>query len=164
MYQFSVQRVARGANSTYGYFLCNGVLLCRTLEPKDRLLRAEMGADAINARKVRGFTAIPTGNYRLRLTWSPRFSGRAFYKSLSGRGFVPLVEGVAGFSRILLHCGNTYRDTGGCILLGDGSLNARGGDYTLFSSRATYRDVFEHYLFPALRGGRVAPLRVVSVY
>lgn len=164
MYVFKIRRVAKSANATFGFLLCNGVQLCRTLEPVDRGLSSSMSIATINARKVRGFTAIPTGNYSLRLTFSPRFSVRPFYNALAGGGLLPLVCDVPGFSRILMHCGNTYRDTAGCVLLGAGDLNALGGDYRLVSSRATYRDVFTHYLYPALRFGATAPLRVSSVY
>lgn len=161
MSEFLVRRVAKSKNATLGYLYVNGQRLCRTLEPLDRGLRSDMPSSEILRRKVRGFTAVPTGNYSLALTYSPRFSPRAFYKSIGGR--LPLVVGVPGFSRILLHCGNSFHDTQGCILLGAAPVVPDGSDYVLTSSRVTFRDVFLNYLLPALRIGS-APLRIVSAF
>lgn len=161
MSEFLIRRVAKSENATLGYLYVGGQRLCRTLEPLDRGLRSDMSAPEILRRKVRGFTAIPTGNYSLSLSYSPRFSPRAFYKSLGG--LLPLVVGVPGFSRVLMHCGNTFHDTQGCILLGVAPVIPSGSDYILTSSRVTFRDVFLNYLLPALRIGS-APLRIVSAF
>ena len=161
MSEFLIRRVAKSENATLGYLYVNGQRLCRTLEPLDRGLRSDMSAAEIRRRKVRGFTAIPTGNYSLALSYSPKFSSRAFYKSLGG--LLPLVVGVPCFSRILMHCGNTFRDTQGCILLGVAPVVPVGSDYILTSSRVTFRDVFLNYLLPSLRIGS-APLRIVSAF
>ena len=62
--------------------------------------------------------AIPTGFYRVRLTYSPRF-----------QEILPILDHVYGFAReshdgtkrtgIRIHTGNTIEHTRGCILLGD---------------------------------------------
>lgn len=161
MSEFLIRRVAKSENATLGYLYVNGQRLCRTLEPLDRGLRSDMSAAEIRRRKVRGFTAIPTGNFSLSLTYSPRFSPRAFYKSIGG--LLPLVVGVPGFSRILMHCGNSFHDTQGCILLGVAPVIPDGSDYILKSSRVTFREVFLNYLLPSLRIGS-APLRIVSAF
>ena len=161
MSEFLIRRVAKSENTTLGYLYVNGQRLCRTLEPLDRGLRSDMSTAEIRRRKVRGFTAIPTGNYSLSLTYSPKFSPRAFYKSLGG--LLPLVVGVPGFSRVLMHCGNSFHDTQGCILLGVAPVIPGGSDYILKSSRVTFRDVFLNYLLPSLRIGS-APLRIVSAF
>ena len=161
MSEFLIRRVAKSENATLGYLYVNGQRLCRTLEPLDRGLRSDMSTEEIRRRKVRGFTAIPTGNYSLTLTYSPKFSSRAFYKSLGG--LLPLVDGVPCFSRILMHCGNTFRDTQACILLGVAPVIPAGSDYILTSSRVTFREVFLNYLLPSLKIGS-APLRIVSAF
>lgn len=161
MSEFLIRRVAKSENATLGYLYVNGQRLCRTLEPLDRGLRSDMSAAEIRRRKVRGFTAIPTGNFSLSLTYSPKFSPRAFYKSIGG--MLPLVVGVPGFSRILMHCGNSFHDTQGCILLGVAPVIPDGSDYILKSSRVTFREVFLNYLLPSLRIGS-APLRIVSAF
>lgn len=161
MFEFLIRRVAKSENATLGYLYVNGQRLCHTLEPLDRGLRSDMSTAEIRRRKVRGFTAIPTGNYSLSLTYSPRFHPRVFYKSLGG--LLPLVVGVPGFSRILMHCGNSFHDTQGCILLGVAPVIPAGSDYILKSSRVTFREVFLNYLLPSLRIGS-APLRIVSAF
>ena len=99
---FTISRTSTGPNGTLGIFTAQvgdaKVYTCYTLEdpvrPKD-------------APKVWGDTAIPAGKYPVAV----RFSNR-FQKELPG------VEGVEGFSGVLLHGGNTKADTHGCILLG----------------------------------------------
>lgn len=49
---------------------------------------------------------IPAGTYGLTLYNSPRF-----------REFVPWLQGVPGHTFIEMHCGNSSKDTDGCILV-----------------------------------------------
>ena len=51
---------------------------------------------------------IPTGYYPVRMTQSPRFGE-----------VLPLLDRVVGRSGIRIHPGNTYRDSEGCILVGE---------------------------------------------
>ena len=60
--------------------------------------------------------AIPTGFYRVRLTYSPRF-----------QEILPLLDHVIGRTGIRIHAGNTIEHTEGCILVGD-EAKGRGGD------------------------------------
>jgi hypothetical protein len=59
--------------------------------------------------KVPGQTAIPTGNYRVIITFSNRFQKH-----------LPLLLDVPGFSGIRIHAGNFHGDTEGCLLIGTG--------------------------------------------
>ena len=59
-------------------------------------------------QKVPGQTAVPAGVYEAVLTLSPRF-----------KRVLPLLLDVPGFEGILIHRGNTAKDTAGCILLGE---------------------------------------------
>ena len=89
-------------NATPGDLYVDGVLECRTLEDVVRPLGPH------GEGKVPGETAIPAGRYRVRMdVVSPRF----------GR-ILPRLEGVPGFTGILIHSGNTAEDTHGCILVG----------------------------------------------
>ena len=81
-----------------GKFLKN-VYLCDTLEPTYRDLSKEA--------KVRGKTAIPYGRYRIKFAYSQKF-----------RKQMPYLLDVPKFIGIMIHSGNTPRDTKGCILVG----------------------------------------------
>jgi hypothetical protein len=82
--------------STVGKMFVDGVFECFTLEDVVR-----------NGPKVYGATAIPVGTYSVIID----FSGH-FQKEL------PRILDVPGFEGIRIHCGNTDKDTEGCILLG----------------------------------------------
>ena len=58
-------------------------------------------------QKIAGKTAIPSGMYRVKKTFSPRF-----------KKILPEILEVEGFSGVRIHAGNTAKDTEGCLLLG----------------------------------------------
>lgn len=94
------------------------VPICETLEDTDRRLDSSMSEDAIKKLKVYASTAIPTGKYQITLNvQSPKYSNKQYYK-LFCNGYVPRLLGVKGFDGILIHIGNTNKDTAGCILVG----------------------------------------------
>lgn len=78
-----------------------------TVEDTDRGLTSADPLDRIRAVKVRDRTAIPTGTYRVRTTWSPKY-----------RRQMPLVCDVPGWAGVRLHSGNDAGDSSGCILPG----------------------------------------------
>lgn len=82
-------------------------ILCMTLEDRDKELDAGDEREHIEAAKVAGKTAIPTGLYEVILNRSPKF-----------RRVLPRLLDVPAFSGILIHPGNWPRDTEGCILTG----------------------------------------------
>lgn len=101
---------------TIGQLYIDGDYICDTLEDTDRGLTSAMTPAQVRARKVKGQTAIPTGLYPVRRTWSPKF-----------KRMLPLIERVAGYDGIRIHSGNTARDTDGCILPG---MNTKAGMVT----------------------------------
>ena len=121
-----------GNGYTIGKLYVDGVAFCDTLEPTDRGLTSSMTIDEIKSTKVKGKTAIPTGIYHVDLnSVSPRFKNRSWAKIYGGR--VPRLQGVRGFSAVLIHVGNSAADTEGCILVG---RNTEVGKVT--DSRATW--------------------------
>lgn len=85
----------------------DGKQWCNALEDTDRGLTSAMTVDEILKKKVYGKTAIPRGEYRITITYSPSF-----------RKDLPLVNAVKGFTGVRLHSGNKPADTYGCILFG----------------------------------------------
>lgn len=96
---------------TIGELYIDGKLFCSTLEDKDRGLSSETPLSEIKKIKVPNETAIPTGTYKIILNKSPKF----------GR-ILPRLLDVPGFEGILIHRGNTNKDTSGCILIGENKV------------------------------------------
>lgn len=82
--------------TTIGKLILNGEEICDTLEDTVR-----------NGPKILGKTAIPSGHYKVVVTYSNRF-----------KTALPLLLDVPGFEGIRIHAGNTDADTEGCILVG----------------------------------------------
>lgn len=93
-------------NYTIGKLHINDVYFCDTLE--DKVVDVDKSGKIDNGEvKIYGQTAIPYGKYKVVLSYSPRF----------GR-IMPRILDVPGFNGILIHIGNTIKDTDGCILVG----------------------------------------------
>lgn len=121
---------------TIGKMYVDGAYVCDTLEDKDRGLTSNMSVAQICGVKIKGETAIPTGRYLVDMkTVSPRFGGRAQYKFCNGR--LPRLCNTPGYQGVLIHCGNTAKDTEGCILVG---LNKAVGQ--VLNSTSTFRKVY----------------------
>lgn len=103
----SVIRKAYRDTYTIGKMYINGEYFCDTLEDKVRTL------NSIND-KIKGETAIPAGIYKITLEMSPRFKRK-----------LPLLHNVPYFSGILIHRGNTAKDTHGCILVGENKVKGQ---------------------------------------
>ena len=100
-------RIANKPTYTIGKLYIDGVYFCDTLEDTDRGLDDSMTEKEIKAKKIKDNTAIPTGIYPVKITYSPK------YKKL-----MPLVDNVKGYLGIRIHSGNTHKDTSGCLLVG----------------------------------------------
>lgn len=100
-------RIANKPTYTIGKLYIDGCYYCDVLEDVDRGLDDSMTEKEIKAKKIKGQTAIPTGIYTVKITYSPK------YKKL-----MPLVDNVKGYSGIRIHSGNTHKDTSGCLLVG----------------------------------------------
>lgn len=134
-----LQREALSENSTAGRLFVEGAFECYTLEDTMR----EEPHKPVSEWKIKGRTAIPTGNYRVTLAPSAKRGGR----------IMPLLLAVPGFVGIQIHSGNTAEDTEGCILVGSWRDNAD----TIRGSRAAYDK-----LFPKIQAavGRMEEVRI----
>lgn len=112
-----LERYKNFTHGVIGKLYVNGMYLCNTLEPVDRGLTTSMRTTEIAQKKIKGVTAIPSGDYKVILSYSPKFSNRPFYKTYTD-GRLPRLLNVPGFDGILIHTGTTYHNTAGCILVG----------------------------------------------
>lgn len=92
-----IVRTFKGAEYTIGKLYIDNQYFCDTLEDTVRK----------DGEKVYGKTAIPSGMYRVKKTYSPRF-----------KKVLPEILDVPNFSGVRIHAGNTAKDTEGCVLLG----------------------------------------------
>ena len=137
MMELKLNRIAKKATYTIGRLYVDGVRFCDTIEDRDRGLRQDMTLAYIKRVKVQGETAIPTGRYRVTLgVKSPRLSKKAVYQFCGG--YVPRLINVNGFDGILIHIGNTAKDSEGCILVGE---NKEVGK--VLNSAATFKRLYE---------------------
>ena len=135
--ELRIKRVARRDTYTIGHLYIDGERFCDTLEDKDRGLRQDMAVSVIRAMKRKGTTAIPTGRYRVTMdVQSPKFRTKAMYQFCNG--YLPRLINVPGFDGVLIHVGNTAKDTEGCLLVG---RNTRVGK--VLESRATFVKLYE---------------------
>ena len=109
-----IKRTAKLNEYTIGNLYIDDQYLCNTLEDTDRGLKDNQSLLYIKAKKIFSKTAIPTGTYKVELTYSPRF-----------KRILPLIVGVKGFDGIRIHQGNFPKDTEGCILVGKNTF--KGG-------------------------------------
>lgn len=94
-----VERLWPRDTYTIGRLFVNDEFFCNTLEDKIR--------DIENEGKVYGETAIPEGVYKVVFNYSPKFKRN-----------MPRLLDVPYFEGILIHSGNTAKDSLGCILVG----------------------------------------------
>lgn len=128
-----IKRMLNLKDCTIGRLFINGEYFCDTLEDVDRGLRQSMPLEEIRRMKRYAETAIPTGTYLVNMNIrSPKFSQEKYKKQY---GFcdakLPRVMDVKGYEGILIHIGNTHRNTAGCILVGYNREVGRLSDSTL---------------------------------
>jgi len=99
----TLKEIGSTQNSTGSQLLMDGKPFCFVVE------------DGYRVKKIKHETRIPAGRYRV----VPRKEGKFFHKySIQfGHAFVPHLLDVPGFEFILIHIGNTIKDTSGCILV-----------------------------------------------
>ena len=125
--RLTVLRIANKPTYTIGKLYIDGCYFCDVLEDTDRGLDDDMKESEILKKKIKGQTAIPTGTYPVKITYSPKYKKN-----------MPLIENVKGYSGIRIHSGNTHKDTEGCVLVGK---NKEVGK--VLESRKTYNALYK---------------------
>ena len=148
-----IDRKWKKGSYTIGNLYINGVLFSNTLEDKDRGLTSSMTLEEINKKKIYGQTAIPSGTYEVKMTYSNRFHSRAWGKKYDGK--IPELINVKGFGGVRIHPGNKASDTLGCILVGK---NSAVGMVT--NSQVYYFKLLDNYIVPATKKGEKITLTI----
>lgn len=116
--EIKVDRKWKKEKYTIGRLYINGEFICNTIEDTDRGLTQSMSEEEIKSKKIYGQTAIPTGRYKVLVNIvSPKFSQKEFYMNVC-KGKVPRLEGIKGFSGVLIHSAATADNVEGCIGVG----------------------------------------------
>jgi hypothetical protein len=128
--KLKVVRETKNDVCTIGSLFINDVFFCYTLEDKDRALKQSDSLLFIQAKKIFGLTAIPSGFYKLTVNQSPKF-----------KRMLPRILEIKGFDGVLLHRGNSANDSLGCILLG-----YKKGHNSIFESTKAENDLVNRLL------------------
>ena len=113
---------------TIGEMSIDGKFVCYTMEDEYRKV------------KVPGETRIPAGRYRIKLKLDSSKTAR--YIELFGRTFhkgMLWLQDVPGFLGVLIHIGNTEKDTEGCILVGTEKYESEA---KIGNSTAAYKKIY----------------------
>lgn len=114
MIKLKLKRIYKGSKYTIGKLFINDEYFCDTIEDIDRGLKFSMSVEYIKKKKVYAKTAIPTGTYKIEMTYSSKF-----------KRILPLLVDVKGFSGIRIHRGNTEIDSSGCIIVGENKVKGK---------------------------------------
>lgn len=98
-----LERTDQLLTCTIGSLFLDDRFFCFILEDVDR----EILGVPVEKWKIKGKTAIPVGEYDVKLTFSNRF-----------QKIMPLLVGVPGYEGVRIHTGNTDVDTDGCLITG----------------------------------------------
>ena len=128
--KLKVVREIKNDVCTIGSLFINDVFFCYTLEDKDRGLKQSDSLLFIQAKKIFGLTAIPSGFYKLTVNQSPKF-----------KRMLPRILDIKGFDGVLLHRGNSANDSLGCILVG-----YKKGENSIFESTKSETDLVNRLL------------------
>ena len=116
----------------------DGKWFCNILEDTDRGLDDSMSVAEIKKLKKPSITAIPRGTYEVTLdVVSHKYSTNTFYKQVCN-GKVPRLLNVKGFEGILIHAGNSSKDSEGCLLVGVNKVKGQ-----VLNSRETFKELYK---------------------
>ena len=145
-----VDRKWKKQSYTISNLLIDGEWFCNVLEDTDRGLDDQMPESKIKELKKPSVTAIPRGTYEITLdVTSPKFSKVSFYKEVCD-GKLPRLLNVKGFEGVLIHAGNTDKDSGGCLLVGE---NLEKGK--VLNSRETFKKLYKLLKDRKIKGEKI---------
>ena len=138
--KLKVERTYRGPKYTIGHLYIDNRYFCDTLEDPDRGLQQNMPLSEIARIKVKGDTCIPYGEYNLTLNViSAKYSDIKKYPYTAiAKGKMPRIMNIPGFEGVLIHAGNTQKDTMGCLLVGENKVKGQ-----VINSQSTWKKLYK---------------------
>ena len=130
-----VERFAFHKDCTISRVFVRGKLFCFSIE------------DAKRDVKIKGETCIPDGVYELGTRFFPRFSPRLGHDML-------WVKNVPEFEFILIHTGNTKKDTEGCLIVGS-KIGVLNGLDAVLDSKTAYQNLYKSVIDNVKKGGEL---------
>lgn len=118
-----LSRFSGSKDDTIGALSINGVFAAFIIE------------DEYRKEKVRGETRIPAGKYELVLVHSPKFTQKYGHQMI-------MLKDVPGFSGVLIHPGNSEKDTEGCLCPGNVARYNPDGASKLEESVLAYKRIY----------------------
>lgn len=124
-----LKRKFKGEKYTIGDLFIDEVFFCNTLEDKVRDLpntcpNTPKGLKCTCKGKKYAETAIPAGRYKITMEYSPSF-----------KRVLPYLHNVPHFIGILIHSGNTAKDSAGCLIVGNNRVKGRVEDSRVTSDK-----------------------------
>jgi hypothetical protein len=142
--KLDVVRTQFGKDATNGMLFIDGVFECFTLE------------DEVRDVKIHSETAIPLGEYEIKLRTEGGFHSKytARYGSMH-KGMLWLQD-VPNFKWILIHTGNQDSHTAGCLLIGETQQDLdKGKDGFIGGSGDAYKKMYPKVADALLAGEKV---------
>ena len=152
-----VNRIYNCPTYCISHVYVDGKYVCDAIEDTDRGITKDMPTAEIAKKKVYGKTAIPRGEYDVKLTFSPKFASRTWGKRYSGK--VPQIMDVPCFSGVRLHPGNYASDVKGCLAVG---YNKVAGQ--VVQSTQCFYDLMDNYIVPATKRGEKITISITKTY
>ena len=142
--KLDVVRTQFGEDATNGMLFINGVFECFTLE------------DEVRNVKVNSETAIPLGEYEIKLRTEGGYHTKYTSRYGSMHKGMLWLQDVPGFTWILIHTGNTDQHTAGCLLLGETQQDLdKGKDGFVGGSGDAYKKAYPKIAKAILNGEKV---------
>jgi len=131
--KITVKRFSESKNfggSTLGLLFLDGAFECYSLEDESREV------------KIPGETRIPEGRYPIKIRTTGSFHERYRAEFRFHRGMLEIAN-IPDFSNVLIHIGNTEKDTAGCLLVGDAISNNKVEPVMLSRSTVAYTRLYK---------------------
>ena len=142
--KLDVVRTQFGIDATNGMLFIDGVFECYTLE------------DEVRDVKVHAETAIPLGEYEIKLRTEGGFHAKYTKRYGSMHKGMLWLQDVPNFKWILIHTGNQDSHTAGCLLLGETQQDLdKGKDGFIGGSGDAYKKAYPKIADALLAGDKV---------